>query len=125
MHEGKGVRTYETDGTVTEAGRSHTVNASDVYDGEWKANRRHGACRYTFFNGEVYACTFVDGVCREFDARQAAVRAAPDAASAQARTEADAAAKAEAKFTAFRCYFVLGIAAAAAAAAAFIRFKRR
>ena len=65
----------------------------------WKDDKRHGACRYTFFNGEVYACTFVDGVCAEFDARQAAVRAAPDAASAQARAEgyASAAAKAEAQ----------------------------
>jgi len=47
----------------------------------------------------VYACTFVDGVCKEFDARQAAVRAAPDAASVQARAEgyASAAAKAEAE----------------------------
>jgi hypothetical protein len=97
--EGKGVFTWADGGTETAAGRSHEVNAGDVCDCVWKADRRHGACRYTFFNGEVYACTFVDGVCAEFDARQAAVRAAPDAASVQARAEgyASAAAKAEAQ----------------------------
>ena len=101
LKEGKGVYTCAVTGTVTvpEAGHSHKVNAGDVCDCVWKAGRRHGACRYTFFNGEVYACTFVDGLCKEFDARQAAVRAAPDAASAQARAEgyASAAAKAEAQ----------------------------
>ena len=79
LMEGKGVFTCAVTGTVTVAGISHKVNAGDVCDCVWKADRRHGACRYTFFNGEVYACTFVDGVCAEFDARQAAVRADPKA----------------------------------------------
>jgi hypothetical protein len=92
LREGKGVVTFTVTETVTVAGRSHEVNAGDVCDCVWKADRRHGACRYTFFNGEVYICTFVDGVCGEFDARQAAVRAAPDAASVQARAEGYAAA---------------------------------
>ena len=78
---------------------------------------------------EAFTCSFVGGVCGEFDARQAAVRAAPDAASAQARAEgyASAAAKAEAECNAaaFKDYFLIGIAVSAAAAAAFIRFKRR
>jgi hypothetical protein len=99
LKEGKGVATFAVDGKTSLRGLSTTWNAGDVYDGEWRADRRHGACRYTFFNGEVYACTFVDGVCGEFDARQDAVRAAPDAASAQARAEgyASAAAKEEAE----------------------------
>jgi hypothetical protein len=89
LFEGKGVRTYAVTGSITGAGHGHKkINAGNVCDYEWKADKRHGACRYTFFNGEVYACTFVDGVCGEFDARQAAVLAAPDAASAQASTGA-------------------------------------
>jgi len=97
------------------------MNAGDVCDCVWKAGKRHGACRYTFFNGEVYACTFVDGVCKEFDARQAAVRAAPDAASVQARAEgyASAAAKAEAQAAAK----AEAIAAAAAEAAERAKFS--
>jgi hypothetical protein len=85
LQNGKGVMKYAVDGKTSTPGLSTSWNARDVCDCEWKdGTRRHGACRYTFFNGEVYACTFVDGVCSEFDARQAAVRAAPDAASAQA-----------------------------------------
>jgi hypothetical protein len=79
LKEGKGVFTYAVDGKTSLPGLSTTWNAGDVCDGVWKENKRHGACRYTFFNGEVYACTFVDGVCAEFDARQAAVRADPKA----------------------------------------------
>ena len=123
LREGKGVYTCAVTGvtgTVT-AGCSHEMNAGDVCDCVWKADRRHGACRYTFFNGEVYACTFVDGVCKEFDARQAAVRAAPDAASVQARAEgyASAAAKAEAQAAAK----AEAIAAAAAEAAERAKFS--
>ena len=86
--EGKGVMKFAVNGTITEAGCAHKVNAGDVYDGEWQDGKRHGACMYTFFNGEVFTCTFVGGVCGEFHARQAAVRAAPDDASVQARAEA-------------------------------------
>jgi hypothetical protein len=92
LKEGKGVLTCAVDGKTSLPGLYQkpvgTRNAGDVCDCVWKENKRHGACRYTFFNGEVYACTFVDGVCGEFDARQAAVRAAPDAASVQANTTA-------------------------------------
>ena len=77
--EGKGVMKFAVDGKTSLPGLSTTWNAGDVCDCVWKADRRHGACRYTFFNGVVYACTFVDGVCKEFDARQAAVRADPKA----------------------------------------------
>ena len=99
LREGKGVMKFAVDGKTSLPGLRTTWNAGDVYDGEWQDGNRHGACRYTFFNGEVFTCTFVGGVCGEFDARQAAVRAAPDAASAQARAEgyASAAAKAEAQ----------------------------
>lgn len=79
LKHGKGVRTFKVSGSVTEAGHSHKVNFGDVCDCEWKDDKRHGACRYTFFNGEVYACTFVEGQCPEFDQRQAAVRADPKA----------------------------------------------
>ncbi len=77
--EGKGVRTFAVNGSTTEAGDSHKINAGDVCDCEWKDDKRNGACRYTFFNGEVYACMFVEGRCPEFDQRQAAVRADPKA----------------------------------------------
>jgi hypothetical protein len=56
----------------------------------YKADKRHGPCTYTFFNGETFECEWVDGVCPEFSARQLQVLAAPDQASAAARAAADA-----------------------------------
>ncbi len=94
--EGRGVLTYAVDGKVSDffcGGPGCSYNAKDKIDGVFKENKRHGACTYTFFNGETFPCTFVEGRCDEFNIRQAAVRAAPDAASVQAR-RADANARA-------------------------------
>ena len=73
---GKGVFKYATDGRTPLPGLEYSWNAGDQYDGEYKADVRHGACTYTFFNGETLNCTWVDGRCPEFTARQAALRAA-------------------------------------------------
>ena len=85
--EGRGVYTYAVDGELLDENGGCSYNAKDKFDGVFKADKRHGACTYTFFNGETFTCTFVEGRCAEFVQRQAAVRAAPDAASVQARAE--------------------------------------
>jgi len=85
LAEGKGVLTYAVDGRVVAELGGCSYNANDKIDGVFRANKRHGPCKYTFFNGETFECTFVDGRCPEFEARQAAVRAAPDHASARDR----------------------------------------
>jgi hypothetical protein len=87
LREGRGVLTYAVDGKQPDELGGCSFNAKDKFDGVFKENKRHGACTYTFFNGETFNCTFVEGRCAEFDQRQAAVRAAPDAASVQARAE--------------------------------------
>ena len=78
--EGRGVLTYAADGELPDELGGCSFNAKDKIDGVFKADKRHGACMYTFFNGETFPCTFVEGRCAEFDQRQAAVRAAPKAA---------------------------------------------
>ena len=83
--EGTGVFTYAVDGKVADEFGGCSYNAKDKIDGVFKAGKRHGACTYTFFNGETFPCTFVEGRCAEFVQRQAAVRAAPDAASVKAK----------------------------------------
>ena len=103
LKEGRGVLTYAVDGEQPDELGGCSFNANDKIDGVFKADKRHGACTYTFFNGETFPCTFVEGRCAEFVQRQAAVRAAPDAASVQARAEgfasAQAKAAAQAKYT--------------------------
>ena len=96
--EGRGVLTYAFDGKVPDELGGCSINAKDKIDGVFKADKRHGACTYTFFNGETFPCTFVEGRCAEFDQRQAAVRAAPDAASVLARADADARAVSSVRF---------------------------
>ncbi len=71
--EGEGIQVYAVDGKTSLPGCDYTWNAGDVYEGGFKANSRHGACRYTFFNGEMAHFTWVNGVCPEFNARQAAI----------------------------------------------------
>jgi len=70
-HDGKGIMKYATDGKSTSS--AYTWNAGDMYNGEWKLGLRHGTCRYTFFNGEVFDCTWKDDRCPEFTAKQSAV----------------------------------------------------
>jgi hypothetical protein len=45
---------------------------------EVKKSFRHGACTYTFFNGETFRCTWADGRCAEFSAQQRLVLASTD-----------------------------------------------
>ena len=96
LPHGAGRETYAVKGTLPDVLGGHSVDAGDHIDGVFEAGKRHGLCKYTFFNGETAMFTFVEGRCPEFDARQAAVRAAPDASLAQARCEADAAGGCEA-----------------------------
>jgi hypothetical protein len=84
---GRGVYTHAVDGKTFQPGCDYSWNAGDRYDGGFKAGVRHGACTYTFFNGETFNCTWADGRCPEFTARRRAVQAAPDRASAQARAQ--------------------------------------
>jgi hypothetical protein len=65
--EGQGKFLYAEDGNSSH----YTRNAGDVYQGGFKDGKRHGACTYTFFNGETAQFTWVNGVCPEFNARQA------------------------------------------------------
>jgi hypothetical protein len=93
---GRGVFTYAVDGKTTLPGLDYSWNAGDRMDCGFKAGVRHGACTYTFFNGETFNCTWADGRCPEFTARQRAVQAAPDHASAQARAQGYASVQAKA-----------------------------
>lgn len=70
-HNGKGVMKYAIDGKSSSS--SYTWNAGDIYNGDFKLGQRHGTCRYTFFSGEVFDCTWQDGRCPEFNAKQSAV----------------------------------------------------
>jgi len=108
---GRGVQTYAIDGIPTLIGCDYSWSAGDKYDGGFKGDVRHGACTYTFFNGETFNCWWASGRCPEFTARQRAVKAAPDDASARARAAADqAAVKAVADSMVRRlgCSFVTG-----------------
>jgi hypothetical protein len=89
-YEGRGVFTYTVSGNVPDEYGGCSLDAKDKINGVFKAGKRHGPCTYTFFNGETFRCFFLEGRCAEFDERQAAVRAAPDAASVHARAYADA-----------------------------------
>jgi hypothetical protein len=138
--EGRGVATYAVDGKLLDELGGCSFNANDKIDGFFKAGKRHGACTYTFFNGETFLCAFVEGRCAEFDQRQAAVRAAPDAASVQARAgaqqadaraegfasaQAKAAAEDVARSRAFVRRVAAGGAVAAAVLCAVLLFRRR
>ena len=84
MH-GQGTCTYAADGAPTNADLGYSWSAGDKMVCEVKKSVRHGACTYTFFNGETFRCTWVDGRCPEFSARQRLVLAHPDEASIEAR----------------------------------------
>ena len=58
-----GVATYAVDGKPTLPGCDYSFNAGDRMDGGFKADMRHGACTYMFFNGETFKCTWADGRC--------------------------------------------------------------
>lgn len=88
--DGNGTISYEVDGVTELPGLDYMWSAGDkydgghlpaecfcntlnMYDGGHRANVRHGACTYTFFTGEVFACTWADGICHEFAKRQKAI----------------------------------------------------
>jgi tetratricopeptide (TPR) repeat protein len=65
---GRGIFKAVADGAAI--GSVHRVNRGDKYVGWWKDGLRHGACTYTFGNGEEFHCTWNHGSCPEFEARQ-------------------------------------------------------
>jgi hypothetical protein len=71
--EGQVNMMYATCGRTFPPDGNYTWSAGDVYKGGFKAGLRHGACIYTFFNGETAQFTWVDGMCPEFNEHQAAV----------------------------------------------------
>jgi hypothetical protein len=75
-YHGRGVLVHAVDSVTTVYSESYSWNAGDTFDGEFKLGVRHGACRYTFFNGSTLDCTWKDGCCPEFAVRQKAVLAA-------------------------------------------------
>ena len=60
---------------VTRNASGYTWNAGDVFDGFMEGNIRHGACTYTFFNGQRLECQWIHGRCSEFNQAQHAVLA--------------------------------------------------
>jgi hypothetical protein len=72
---GKGSFKFNFGGQLPAAQGGINVNDGDVLDGVFERMKPHGKCTYTFFTGEKFECTFVEGRCPEFDARQADVRA--------------------------------------------------
>ena len=113
---GHGLRFYAVDGKSDPQYGDITWSAGDRMKCSFKDDKRHGACTYTFFNGETFECSWIDGKCPEFTARQRAVLVAPDRESALVRAAADAAA-AEAKAAAEATAAAEAKAAAEAAAA--------
>jgi hypothetical protein len=69
VRDGEGVMTYAVDGSSL----NYTYKAGERYSGGWRDDKRHGACTYTFFNGETARFTWAEDVCLEFNARQSAI----------------------------------------------------
>ena len=84
MH-GLATLAYTEDGNPANSELDYSWSAGDKMVCHIKKNIRHGACTYTFFNGETFSCTWVDGRCPEFSARQRLVLEHPDEASIKAR----------------------------------------
>ena len=100
---------YAVDGRPDRPDLDYSWNAGDRFVGAVVDGVRHGPCtyvtpfpqfvyvtswrRYTFFTGENFACTWVNGRCPEFAARQRVVRAQPlsahSAAAAAVQRRAD------------------------------------
>jgi hypothetical protein len=93
---GKGSFKFKVDGQHSYALGRHSFNAGDEVDGVFERKKLHGKCIYTFFTGEKFECTFVEGRCPEFDARQADVRAKVKEVKAAAEAKA-------AKYRRVRC----------------------
>ncbi len=69
LKDGKGVIKYATDGSAL----NFVWSSGDQYDGEFRCDKRHGLCTYTFFNGQVLKCSWCDDICPAFFHHQAAL----------------------------------------------------
>jgi hypothetical protein len=81
QRHGRGLVTFSCDYASSHEKDSHdghSFNAGDKMDCCFMLDKRHGFCKYTFFNGETFSCTWVDGRCPEFSARQRVVVASAD-----------------------------------------------
>jgi hypothetical protein len=90
MRDGRGKNTFAADGRTSLPFCNYFMTSGDVYDGGFKANNRHGSCKYTFFNGETLPFTWADGVCAEFTAIQAVILSAAGSAECRAKINAKA-----------------------------------
>jgi hypothetical protein len=61
---GHGCTFYNSDGRSLLS--NFTWCQGDVFDGEFVNNVRHGACEYTWFNGEKLRCVWDNGRCHEW-----------------------------------------------------------
>jgi hypothetical protein len=92
---GKGILKYALDYKEPIQTRfNYMWNAGDKYDGGWKHDKRHGVCKYTFFNGSTLECDWMDDLCPEFAPLQCIIQARfgkvnddPEAASMHAMRE--------------------------------------
>jgi hypothetical protein len=91
LQDGKGCITYAADGSVM----SYSWHAGDSYRGGWRGGKRHGACTYTFFNGETFECKWSEDYCLEFHHKQAQILSAPGMDTCEGRAAARAAANAK------------------------------
>lgn len=73
---GKGVFFYAADRAASPPDRGYGWNAGDSYEGEFNLGMRHGAGKYTFFNGQSLDCSWSYDRCHKFMLRQRAVLAA-------------------------------------------------
>jgi hypothetical protein len=86
---------YAVDGRPDRQDLDYSWDAGDRFVGAVVDGVRHGPCVYTFFTGEKFACTWVNGRCPEFAARQRVVRAqqlgahSADAAAVQRRADVE------------------------------------
>jgi hypothetical protein len=77
VKHGKGISVYKVFG----GNEDYTWFAGDVYDGEFVDNVRHGACEYTWFNGEKLRCVWSNGKCPEWSQKTAEIFASIDRSS--------------------------------------------
>ena len=71
LKHGKGVSVYKTSGACSD----YSWSAGDIFDGEFVDNIRHGACEYTWFNGEKLRCVWDNGNCPEWFNKNAEILA--------------------------------------------------
>lgn len=68
---GHGCTTYNNDGRSLLS--NFTWCEGDIYDGEFVDNARHGACEYTWFNGEKQRFIWENGKCHEWSKKNAEI----------------------------------------------------